>query len=67
MPEQKDEADLCNKLLKLDNKPEFVYCFRTMKTSTHEFFNRIKTSRNLPALPHILVKLMEACDGEPDT
>ena len=67
LPEQKDEADLCNKLLKLDNKPEFVYCFKTMKTPAHEFFNRIKTSRNLPALPHILVKLMEACDGEPDT
>ncbi len=38
-----------------------------MKTRYREFFNRIETSRNLPSLPHILVKLIEACNSEPDT
>jgi signal transduction histidine kinase/HD-like signal output (HDOD) protein len=38
-----------------------------MKTPAHEFFNRIKTSRNLPSLPHVLVKLLEICAEEPNT
>ena len=38
-----------------------------MKPPAHEFFNRIKTSRNLPSLPHVLVKLMEVCTEEQDT
>ena len=38
-----------------------------MKPPADEFFNRIKTSRNLPSLPHVLVKLMEICTEEPDT
>ena len=38
-----------------------------MKTRYREFFNRIETSRNLPSLPHILVKLIEVCNSEPDT
>ncbi len=38
-----------------------------MSTPSSKLFNRIETSRNLPTLPHILVKLIEVCDTEPDT
>jgi len=38
-----------------------------MKARYREFFNRIETSTNLPSLPHILVKLIEVCNREPDT
>jgi HD-like signal output (HDOD) protein len=38
-----------------------------MKTRCRELFNRIETSRNLPSLPHILMKLIEVCNREPDT
>ena len=39
----------------------------TMKSRYRKFFDKIETSRNLPSLPHILVKLIEACNSEPDT
>ncbi|MCK4728149.1 MAG: HDOD domain-containing protein, partial [Desulfobacterales bacterium] len=38
-----------------------------MKKRYRKFFNRIETSTNLPSLPHILVKLIEVCNREPDT
>lgn len=38
-----------------------------MSTPSRKLFNIIETSRNLPTLPHILVKLIEVCDTEPDT
>ena len=38
-----------------------------MKARCREFFNRIETSTHLPSLPHILVKLIEVCNREPDT
>jgi signal transduction histidine kinase/HD-like signal output (HDOD) protein len=38
-----------------------------MKTRASALFNRMETSRNLPSLPHILVKLIEVCNREPDT
>ncbi|MEE9402319.1 MAG: HDOD domain-containing protein [Desulfobacteria bacterium] len=38
-----------------------------MQTSTRKFFNRIETSKNLPTLPHILLKLIEACNMEQNT
>jgi signal transduction histidine kinase/HD-like signal output (HDOD) protein len=38
-----------------------------MKIPSSTFFGRIETSRNLPTLPHILLKLIEVCNGEPGT
>ncbi len=38
-----------------------------MKTDSSQFINGIDTSKHLPTLPHILLKLVEACKGEPDT
>ncbi len=38
-----------------------------MSTPSGKLFHRIETSRNLPTLPHILVKLIEVCDTESDT
>ncbi len=38
-----------------------------MKTPSGKFFGRIETSRNLPTLPHILLKLIEVCNREPGT
>jgi HD-like signal output (HDOD) protein/signal transduction histidine kinase len=38
-----------------------------MKTRYREFFDKLETSRNMPSLPHILVKLIEVCNSEPDT
>ena len=35
-----------------------------MKAPSREFLSRIETSRNLPTLPHILVKLIEVCNTE---
>lgn len=35
----------------------------TKERSDH-FFNKIKTSKNLPSLPHILLKLIEVCNRE---
>lgn len=39
----------------------------TMKTASADLFNRIETSRNLPTLPHILLKLIKACHKETAT
>jgi len=38
-----------------------------MKSPSRKFFGRIETSRNLPTLPHILLKLIEVCNREPGT
>ncbi|MBW1803856.1 MAG: HDOD domain-containing protein, partial [Deltaproteobacteria bacterium] len=38
-----------------------------MKEHTGDLFDRIKTSKNLPSLPHILLKLIEACGREDST
>jgi len=38
-----------------------------MKTHSRKFFGRIETSRNLPTLPHILLKLIQVCNREPHT
>jgi signal transduction histidine kinase/HD-like signal output (HDOD) protein len=38
-----------------------------MKVNSHQFFDRIETSRNLPSLPHILLKLIEVCNREDST
>ena len=38
-----------------------------MSSPSGKLFHRIETSRNLPTLPHILVKLIEVCDTETDT
>jgi len=38
-----------------------------MKIDSSQFINGIDTSKHLPTLPHILLKLVEACKGEPDT
>ncbi|MBW1740551.1 MAG: HDOD domain-containing protein, partial [Deltaproteobacteria bacterium] len=38
-----------------------------MKSHSGKFFNSVETLRNLPTLPHILLKLIEACRKEPDT
>jgi signal transduction histidine kinase/HD-like signal output (HDOD) protein len=37
-----------------------------MKTLSSEFLSKIEISGNLPTLPHILVKLIEVCNREPD-
>ena len=38
-----------------------------MKEHAGDLFDRIKTSKNLPSLPHILLKLIETCDREDST
>jgi len=38
-----------------------------MKEHSNLLFNRIKTSKELPSLPHILLKLIEACNKEEST
>ncbi|MBW2620384.1 MAG: HDOD domain-containing protein, partial [Deltaproteobacteria bacterium] len=38
-----------------------------MKDRSLPFFDRIKTSRNLPSLPQILLKLIELCNSEEST
>ncbi|NVL90575.1 MAG: HDOD domain-containing protein, partial [Desulfobacterales bacterium] len=59
---------LGNGPLKLDTNQQFFYdSIDIMQTSTRKFFNRIETSRNLPTLPHILLKLIKACNMEQNT
>ena len=70
MPEQKYKCPECdvtldNSLLTLSN--DLFMVSEIMKTPSPEFFDRIETSRNLPTLPHILLKLIQACNREPDT
>jgi HD-like signal output (HDOD) protein len=75
-------SPLDSSLLDLDSKQQFVYAFFeiwrqdklkekeervTMKTRYRKFFDKLETSRNMPSLPHILVKLIEACNSESDT
>jgi HD-like signal output (HDOD) protein/signal transduction histidine kinase len=38
-----------------------------METSTDDFFNRIETSKYLPTLPHIILKLIEVCNRDDST
>jgi len=38
-----------------------------MEAPPHEFLNSMDTSMHLPTLPHILLKLIEACNREPET
>jgi len=38
-----------------------------MKEHPGDLFDRIKTSKNLPSLPHILLKLIETCEREDST
>ena len=38
-----------------------------MKERSIHLFDRIKTSKNLPSLPHILLKLIETCNREEST
>jgi len=38
-----------------------------MKSRTGPLFERIKTSKNLPTLPHILLKLIDACNSQHGT
>lgn len=38
-----------------------------MKGTSHQFFDRIDTSKNLPTLPHILLRLIEVCNNEEST
>jgi signal transduction histidine kinase/HD-like signal output (HDOD) protein len=38
-----------------------------MNTPARELFSKIETSRNLPSLPHVLVKLIEVCNKEQGT
>ncbi len=38
-----------------------------MKERSVQFFDRIKTSKNLPSLPQILLKLIELCNSEEST
>jgi len=38
-----------------------------MKEHSSHFFDRIKTSENLPSLPHILLKLIKICNREEST
>jgi len=38
-----------------------------MEESPVQFFDRIKTSKNLPSLPQILLKLIELCNSEDST
>ena len=35
-----------------------------MKKNSSPIFNKIETSKQLPSLPHILLKLIEACNKE---
>ncbi len=35
-----------------------------MKVRSNKLFDRIETSRNLPSLPHILLRLIEVCSRE---
>lgn len=38
-----------------------------MKVRSNQLFDRIETSRNLPSLPHILLRLIEVCSREEST
>lgn len=38
-----------------------------MNEHANHFFDKIKTSKNLPSLPHILFKLIEICNSEKST
>ena len=35
-----------------------------MTVNSHKLFDKIETSKNLPSLPHILIKLIEVCNKE---
>lgn len=41
--------------------------FFVMAAPSHEFLSSIDTSGYLPTLPHVLLKLIEACHRQPDT
>ena len=38
-----------------------------MKPQAAPIFDKIKTSKNLPTLPHILLKLVDACNCQDST
>lgn len=38
-----------------------------MKETSYQFFDRLDTSKNLPTLPHILLRLIEVCNNEEST
>lgn len=47
-----------------ETKQPFMIQHGRTKESSHPLYDKIEFSRNLPTLPHILLKLIEACNSE---